>query len=106
MCEIVKLIYRSGLTHWKILSNSSRKWSNSKSWTSTYLHSLSTLKYAKSWFARGNLLTDNLQKSRDQGKELPTEKIALQNRKEEPKNAEGMSVGVEENVYMDGSKYL
>ena len=70
------------------------------------LAAFSTLKYAKSWFARGNLLTDNLQKSRDQGKELPTEKIALQNRKEEPKNAEGMSVGVEENVYMDGSKYL
>ena len=50
-------------------------------------------------------MTDNLQKSRDQSKELPTEKIALQNRKEEPKNAEGMTVGVEENVYMDGSKY-
>ena len=70
------------------------------------LAAFSTLKYAKSWFARGNLLTDNLQKSRDEGKELPTEKIALQNRKEEPKNAEGMSVGVEENVYMDGSKFL
>ena len=70
------------------------------------LATFSTLKYAKSWFARGNLLTDTLQKSRDEGKELSTEKITLQNRKEEPKNAEGMSVGVEKNVYMDGSKYL
>ena len=49
------------------------------------LAAFSTLKYAKSWFARGNLLTDNLQKSRDQGKELPTEKSCYKTEKKSPK---------------------
>ena len=70
------------------------------------LAAFSTLKYAKSWFARGNLLTYSIDRNQEIKARNSQQKIALQNRKEEPKNAEGMTVGVEENVYMDGSKYF
>ena len=66
------------------------------------LAAFSALKYAKSWFAKGKLLTDSIVQSRKN----PEEKIDLQNQKEQPKNAQGLPVGVEDDVYMDGSKYF
>ena len=66
------------------------------------LAAFSALKYAKSWFAKGKLLTDSV----IQSQKNPEEKIDLQNQKEQPKNAQGLPVGVEDDVYMDGSKYF
>ena len=69
------------------------------------LAAFSSLKYAKSWSARGGLLTDSPEQA-DLDEELPIEKIALKDQKEKPKNAQGIEVGVQKNVYMDGWKYF
>ena len=68
------------------------------------LAAFSALKYAKSWFAKGKLLSDSIVQWH-LTEENPEEKIDIQNQKKQPKNAQGMPVGVEDDVYMDGSKY-
>ena len=64
-----------------------------------------SLKYAQSWVAKNRLLTDSLTQA-DPKRGLPIEEIGLQNIKQEPRNAQGQTVGSEEKIYMDGSKYF